>query len=568
MAAKIGSLLASIGLDTAKFEKGAKKGIRAINNFKKRFQKDMRIMSKAATALQNRLGRLIGMVVTLAGPAALLMLVRSSLKVQDQMAKLSDSFGIGMQDLAGFTLAAERGGATAEQLKKSFEKMATNVADAAEGVGTADAALLKLGIRGKELAKLPMAEQFKLLADKIRLVKNETVKVGIVYDIFGRQGTNMLKTLELGSAGLENFVQRAKDLHISLNRIDAAQIEEANDTILEAKKTMAGFGNLIALKISPLITGFGNMYIDAAVEAKNFETVVDNAFVHVISGAAFVVDAVEGVTIAWATAKHAVKQGVGHILLLIAEAKAKLADLDPTDIVFSDKSAKEAMDHVALYAKQVQKSKIELNNLILAAGKGGEKFKELIAEMAAFAAANAEESAAARERLKHNLEEVELLADRAALAFSNAFQGFFDGFDTGMDKMLSTFKKNLEKMAGELLASQLLEIFPSLATGKGVGGFIGKLFGVGFAKGGSFEVGGKGGTDNVPVGFMATRGETVTVTPAGQTGGSKGQGGIVNNNTYDFRGSTLNETEVRAMIEQSQKISERNIQNKMARGRF
>jgi len=37
----------------------------------------------------------------------------------------------------------------------------------------------------------------------------------------------------------------------------------------------------------------------------------------------------------------------------------------------------------------------------------------------------------------------------------------------------------------------------------------------GYAHGGEFEVGGTGGTDSVPVGFMASPGETVTITPPG-----------------------------------------------------
>jgi hypothetical protein len=50
-----------------------------------------------------------------------------------------------------------------------------------------------------------------------------------------------------------------------------------------------------------------------------------------------------------------------------------------------------------------------------------------------------------------------------------------------------------------------------------------------FATGGSFTVGGSGGVDRTPVGFMATRGEQVTVTPPGRSAG----GGVVVNQTIN-----------------------------------
>ncbi len=44
---------------------------------------------------------------------------------------------------------------------------------------------------------------------------------------------------------------------------------------------------------------------------------------------------------------------------------------------------------------------------------------------------------------------------------------------------------------------------------------------VGYQHGGSFTVRGPSGPDRVPVGFMATAGEQVTITPAGQTDNSR-----------------------------------------------
>ena len=77
------------------------------------------------------------------------------------------------------------------------------------------------------------------------------------------------------------------------------------------------------------------------------------------------------------------------------------------------------------------------------------------------------------------------------------------------------------------MTNQLVRVFSGLATGPGTPA-PGTVYGPpalgqnlpGFAGGGSFVVGGRGGTDSVPVAFMATPGEQVSVrTPGQQQGG-------------------------------------------------
>lgn len=94
------------------------------------------------------------------------------------------------------------------------------------------------------------------------------------------------------------------------------------------------------------------------------------------------------------------------------------------------------------------------------------------------------------------------------------------------------------------LAVQLFNAFESAAINKLVGG----LFGIpllGFATGGEFTVGGRGGTDSNLVAFRATRGEHVAITRPGAgpgAGAGRGHTFVVN---VDARGAT-NPAEVHA----------------------
>lgn len=124
------------------------------------------------------------------------------------------------------------------------------------------------------------------------------------------------------------------------------------------------------------------------------------------------------------------------------------------------------------------------------------------------------------------------MARRTAQAMESGFQKFF--FDA-MEGKFTSFKDVLNSVLDftkQIIAQMVAQLTTMAVIGAvtgGVGGGAGGaadsnwlgVFGQprGFASGGSFTVAGSGGTDSVPVGFMATPGETVSVRTPGQQGG-------------------------------------------------
>lgn len=129
------------------------------------------------------------------------------------------------------------------------------------------------------------------------------------------------------------------------------------------------------------------------------------------------------------------------------------------------------------------------------------------------------------------------LADTFNAVFINAASSPFADFITGAKsakEAFADFGKQIEQSLARIATQQLAEqIFGGGGTGGGIGGIIAGLFGAyagggstgtmsGFATGGSFTVGGSGGTDSKMVAFRATPGEKVTVS---KPGGKSGDGG-------------------------------------------
>jgi hypothetical protein len=120
---------------------------------------------------------------------------------------------------------------------------------------------------------------------------------------------------------------------------------------------------------------------------------------------------------------------------------------------------------------------------------------------------------------------------QAARNMQDAFAQFlFDPFHDGLKGMLKGFIDMIRQMVANAAAAK---IFDSLGGVGAIGGGLGKLFG--FATGGSFKVGGSGGTDSSLVAFKATPGEMVDVRTPGQARG----GGATIHMHNDFRGATV-----------------------------
>jgi len=158
-------------------------------------------------------------------------------------------------------------------------------------------------------------------------------------------------------------------------------------------------------------------------------------------------------------------------------------------------------------------------------------------------------------------------AKNASASMKQAFEnGLFDPFHDGLKGIVSGFIDAIRRMVAEVAAN---EVFASKSSGGlGLGDIISDGLGSvlkGFATGGSFTVGGSGGTDSQLVAFRATPGESVSINRPGQ-GGSQ----IVQHISIDARGSTVDsvkllQAQVPAIIRQSVDLARAAVRDDISR---
>lgn len=208
-----------------------------------------------------RRARLAGVVTAGLAVGGLAAMTAQGLKNADSLAKQADLTGIQTERLAGLRLAADETGAGQEKLDAGLATMAKRLGEAARGSGAAKDALSTLGLSADELLKLSPDQAFARIADAVNDVDEPMQRVALTANIFSKGNADLVRTLALGSDGLDRMTDDADKLGLSLSRVDAAKTEAANDAIGRVGKLVQGVGQTVAVQLAPFITEAANRIV-------------------------------------------------------------------------------------------------------------------------------------------------------------------------------------------------------------------------------------------------------------------------------------------------------------------
>ena len=263
--------------------------------------------SKAFSSLQQRMnnvGKSIGgatvsiakwgAATVAAAGAATIALTKMRMDAVDNIAKTADKLGVATEALVGLQHAAEISGVSTETMNMALQRMTRRVAEAAVGTGEAKGALQELGINAVELQKLPLDKQMQVVADAMQGVGTQADRVRLAMKLFDSEGVALVNTMKGGSAGLKEMAKEAEQLGITISRVDAAKIEEANDSVVRAKGVFTGLGNQLAVAFSPIVTHVADSFRQAALDSADFGNIGQKAARALAKGFGFLMDAVQG----------------------------------------------------------------------------------------------------------------------------------------------------------------------------------------------------------------------------------------------------------------------------------
>lgn len=233
MSALIGALRASLSLETAQFEAGARRAQRTNaglhGSFKKTFLGSGGVAGIMAAGIK---GLVAGLSIGLFTKG-----IKAALDYAGSLGEVAQQLGVTTRDLQVFRFAAGQVGIKQEELEKGLGRLTITLGQVAAGARAPAKALDAIGLSVKDLAGLDTGAAFRKIADGLEKIPDRAQRAAVEVALFGRAGGKLDNLLAGGSGAINELSIAAEKLGIVLSDEQIAKADETADK-LDALKTV------------------------------------------------------------------------------------------------------------------------------------------------------------------------------------------------------------------------------------------------------------------------------------------------------------------------------------------
>ena len=237
-------------------------------------------LNKQAMTLNATTGRLTGGVKGLTGalgPAGLVgvaglaavalgtKLVGSVLSANAELSRMSTTLGVGSETLQEWAFAAGQTGTDLETISDASRTFSERILEVKQGSADAKEQFDLLGLSARELGRLTPEQQFRQLADAIEGVEDPSERVAIAQALLGDSGSELLNLFEDGSAGIDEYADRARELGLVLDEEAVEASRRASEAMGTLGSAFSGIVNQIVSSLAPTIEDIANVLTDEVV---------------------------------------------------------------------------------------------------------------------------------------------------------------------------------------------------------------------------------------------------------------------------------------------------------------
>jgi hypothetical protein len=260
--AMIGALRAVLGIDTVAFSKGLKDAEKSLGGFGASF-----------ASVAKKLAIPAAVVAGLGGIAAG---IKKAIDAADEMGKMSEKFGVPVEQLSRLKYAAELNEVSFETLGKGLRNFGIITQEAlAKPSGDAAKKLAVLGITIDDIRNKTPEDLFKKAADGTTKLADGFGKVNAVSDAFGKRiGTDLIPLLNKGSKGIAEAGAEAEKLGLVISTKTALAADKFNDEMQAIGKFAPGVFQRVAAAALPALTALATQFKTAGLEGGFLEAAV------------------------------------------------------------------------------------------------------------------------------------------------------------------------------------------------------------------------------------------------------------------------------------------------------
>lgn len=197
----------------------------------------------------------IGIAVTGAA-VGLGLVIKSAADAADAIQDSATAAGLAFEEYSRLTFAFKQNGADASSLNTAFRKLNVSIDEASKGSGTGADAFEQLGIKVTDASgKVRSAESVLLeVSDAFAKMPEGATKAALAVDLFGRSGTAVIQTLNLGSEAISKYGAEAERLGLVLTRAEVIAGSDFNDALDKLTDTLNALRVRMALLAAPAFT--------------------------------------------------------------------------------------------------------------------------------------------------------------------------------------------------------------------------------------------------------------------------------------------------------------------------
>jgi hypothetical protein len=159
----------------------------------------------------------------------LMATVRQFANVGSELADMSAATGVSAETLSALGYAAKQTGVDLGALHAGLRGMAKFTAQVAAGNKSAIKILDQLGISAASFMAASPEQRLALLADGLRNISDPGLRAALAMKTLGKSGEALLPMLAGGSAGLNAFIDRARELGIVITDEEAQKADALGD---------------------------------------------------------------------------------------------------------------------------------------------------------------------------------------------------------------------------------------------------------------------------------------------------------------------------------------------------
>ena len=464
---------------------------------------------KAFGSVKSRLGGLSSSLKSigslLAGAFAVKAVVGFSQEIidlGDEFQKTSLRIGAGVEALSQYKTVAELSGFSFDKFTTGLKKLQKSVQDAAAGLTTAKRGFEAVGISVEKFKDLAPEVQFEVMVEALGKIESSSLRTQVAMDLMGRSGVDLLTVVEGGAEGLRKMRMEVALLGGTMSEETAQDFAEFNDAVTMAGVGLNALGRGIVEFILPAIKSFFDGITVVTLRLRQFFNLIDK-------------DQLKKMREEW----EKTNEVIGNTTSVVTDEQQKAIDV-------AEKLRQKQFKLVDAMNLQI-KSLNRIKGAYEQSTEAGEEMSERVDILNTATKAGIDNTTGfgkawlgiavdlkiAQRELDETKKAMKLLED-TGLEMGRAIAG-------GFEDVITKAKSVKESLVDVIQQISLIALRKSIIDplGKSIGGSISDLFKSfpAFASGGSFEVGGRGGTDNNLVAFRATKGEEVSIkTPAQQ----------------------------------------------------